>query len=322
MEHAIIETAHLPEKDQFAFYREEYFEGLKGMTVERKSGGGFRARVATSFHPSLVRIEARSDACLVARTPRDIGRIGWNDWLAVFHEKGKASLAVHRKEETVMKAGDLFIMDLNAPCSHRSVVSQDHAVWLFPRHLIEMHLAKSATPQFLQLATANGAGGLVRIYLEGLNRELDALSDQELYAITDNFCRLLAIACGGAAGEHADAVRAGYLSAVKQYIDLNLSHPELAPDNVAAACRISTRSLHRLFERTGESFHRYLMRRRLEECRASLVNPLNADRSVTDIALSHGFNNLATFYRNFAAAFGASPREIRHASVERDTEGR
>jgi AraC-like DNA-binding protein len=48
-----------------------------------------------------------------------------------------------------------------------------------------------------------------------------------------------------------------------------------------------------------------------------LANPIG-DRSVTDIALAWGFNSLATFYRTFREAFGATPNELRaHADPPR-----
>ena len=50
--------------------------------------------------------------------------------------------------------------------------------------------------------------------------------------------------------------------------------------------------------------------RRLEECRAALMNPVG-DRSVTDIALAWGFGSLPTFNRTFRRAFGATPGEFR-----------
>jgi AraC-like DNA-binding protein len=68
--------------------------------------------------------------------------------------------------------------------------------------------------------------------------------------------------------------------------------------------------LHLLFEPSGESFAQYVLRRRLEECRAALINPIR-DRSVTDIALGWGFNSMPTFHRTFRRAFGAAPGELR-----------
>ena len=70
------------------------------------------------------------------------------------------------------------------------------------------------------------------------------------------------------------------------------------------------RQLHLLFEPSGTSLAQHVPKRRLEECRAALMNPIG-DRSVTDIALAWGFNSMWTFNRNFRQAFGAAPGEMR-----------
>jgi len=72
---------------------------------------------------------------------------------------------------------------------------------------------------------------------------------------------------------------------------------------------IAVRTLHLLFEPSGSSFGRYVLRRRLDECRAALL--ADPSRPVTDIAFAWGFNSLSHFYQAFHAAFGTAPGDIR-----------
>jgi AraC-like DNA-binding protein len=116
-----------------------------------------------------------------------------------------------------------------------------------------------------------------------------------------------------AADAQPDAVRAGRLTDAKRYIDRHLADPDLSPAKVAAALGISVRALHLLFEPTGGSFARTVLRRRLEECRAALL--ANPTRPVTDIAFAWGFGSLSGFYRAFQAAFGLTPGDLRAASL-------
>lgn len=67
--------------------------------------------------------------------------------------------------------------------------------------------------------------------------------------------------------------------------------------------------MHLLFEPTGVSFGRHVLRRRLEECRAALL--ADHARAVSDIAFAWGFGSLSSFYRAFQAAFGVSPGALR-----------
>jgi AraC-like DNA-binding protein len=153
-------------------------------------------------------------------------------------------------------------------------------------------------------------------YLAALSAQMESLTDAELGAVVDNFCRLIAIGCGSAIGEQRKAMHAARIEQIKRYVNLHLAQPNLAPAGAAAAHKISVRELHRLFEPTGMSFMQFVTSRRLEECRASLLNPADAGRAVADVALGWGFNSLPAFYRSFSASYGMSPRDLR-ASMRR-----
>jgi hypothetical protein len=99
-----------------------------------------------------------------------------------------------------------------------------------------------------------------------LNDAMEQLDSSELSTVVEHFCRLLALACGGPAGDQRDAVRAAKLRQAKEYIALHLSEPDLSPASVAAAIKISVRQLHLLFEPTGTSFAQHVLAKRLEEC--------------------------------------------------------
>jgi AraC-like DNA-binding protein len=211
------------------------------------------------------------------------------------------------------KRGDLVVSDGTNPWASQAVTDFDSETWLLPRKLLDPHLPRSARSPSLVLTGNSGLAGIVKAYLDAFAAKIDALDDGEVDLVAENFCRLLAVACGAAAGEHQEALRLGRLEEAKRYVDLNLADARLTPEKTAAALRMSVRQLHLLFEPSGTSFAQYVLRRRLEECRASLTSAVG-DRSVSDIALGWGFNSLATFHRNFLQAFGASPGELREAA--------
>jgi AraC-like DNA-binding protein len=86
---------------------------------------------------------------------------------------------------------------------------------------------------------------------------------------------------------------------------------------VASALGVSLRSLHVAFEPAGTTVTNYIRRRRLDECRAALLN--DPSRPVTDIAFAWGFGSLSGFYRAFRAAFDATPGDLR-AVVEKSSQ--
>jgi AraC-like DNA-binding protein len=190
---------------------------------------------------------------------------------------------------------------------------------VIPRRFFEPHLPASLRPSALALTGSSGVAGMVKAYLDAFTAEIDALDDREAGLIAENCGRLLAVACGAAEGEHKESVCLARLEEVKRYVDLHLADPGLTPEKAAAALNMSVRQLHRLFEPSGMSFAQYVLRGRLEKCRAALINPIG-DRPVTDIAFAWGFNSLATFNRTFRQTFGMAPSELRaNAAGSRST---
>jgi AraC-like DNA-binding protein len=95
--------------------------------------------------------------------------------------------------------------------------------------------------------------------------------------------------------------------------DTLLCNPELTVAQVAQAMGISSRLLHRLFERRGLQYGSYLLQRRLAHAHGELGNPALAHLSVADIAFRAGFNNASHFSRSFRQRYGQAPSVMRQA---------
>ncbi|MGE6340712.1 helix-turn-helix domain-containing protein, partial [Acidovorax sp. NPDC077664] len=80
-----------------------------------------------------------------------------------------------------------------------------------------------------------------------------------------------------------------------------------------AACSLncSKRHLYNAVADDEETLAAMIQRRRLEACLRDLRSSAQAQRSVTDIALSWGFSNSAHFSRVFRTHVGCSPSEYR-----------
>jgi AraC-like DNA-binding protein len=212
--------------------------------------------------------------------------------------------------------GSLMLMDSNVPFHVVKPGRSRHRAIRIPRRQIDALIAPGWQRQGIHCAQP-GLGSLVTQYTRVLMDEMGGLNGAEAGAALDNLCRLIALYADEQATrvDPADrAVNAARLVQVRRHIDQHLADPALTPASVAAAHRMSQRSLHLLFEPTGVSFARYVLRRRLQECHAMVASPAHAHRSVTDIAFAWGFNSLTTFYSAFQRQFGMAPGEVRRAA--------
>ena len=157
--------------------------------------------------------------------------------------------------------------------------------------------------------------------MDAAKAQAPLLPDELGEAVLRNLCGLVALSCGASdEGDERgrDSLRSAQLTAVKRHVDLHLADPGLTPASAAAALGISLRQLHRLFEPSGSSFARYVLRQRLLKCRDTIAGATGTGRSVVDIAFGWGFNSMATFYRAFASEFGGAPAVLRTASSRRE----
>lgn len=97
--------------------------------------------------------------------------------------------------------------------------------------------------------------------------------------------------------------------------DRHLTNAELDCAAVAAALKLSPRYINQLLEAEGTSLSRYIWRQRLDRAASDLRNPAWSRRSISVIAMSHGFNDLSHFSKAFRQAFGTSPRDYRAAAL-------
>lgn len=94
-----------------------------------------------------------------------------------------------------------------------------------------------------------------------------------------------------------------------------LDDPTLDAARVAERQGMSRRQLDHLFLRhTGASVTARIAQTRLERAAAALRDPLQAQRSITDIALALAFYDAAHFSRAFKARYGETPSRFRAAA--------
>jgi AraC-like DNA-binding protein len=107
----------------------------------------------------------------------------------------------------------------------------------------------------------------------------------------------------------------------QSHIETSLGDPRLDPEQVARACFISTRYLHRVFASEGLSVCDFIRSARLHRCRRDLLDPAFADQTIQAIAGRWGLPSAPHFSRLFHEAYGCSPREFRRHGQPDEADG-
>ncbi len=306
-----LTTDELPERDRLEAWNATVFNTLAITALPMPDAAGpFRARFAARSSGPLLNCSFDSDGFRAIRQSREIAHRQWHGY-RVYRESSAGVRFRIAGQEIVSSTGDLLIADADAMFEALPTDRYSDELWLVPKGLLQPHLPATQLG-VMRLSGHSGVEALAASYLDALTRNWDSIPEQTMGPVTDTLARLIGIACGGVAEEQPDAVCAGRLVEAKQYIVRHLANTDLSPADVAASLGISVRSLHLLFEPTGTSFTRYVLSRRLEECRTALR--CHPSRAVTDIAFAWGFSSLSGFYRAFQAAYGISPGEMRAGS--------
>ncbi|HEY1933344.1 MAG TPA: helix-turn-helix domain-containing protein [Acetobacteraceae bacterium] len=307
-----LTTDDLPEQDRLGAWNETIFDTL-AITARPmpNASGPFRARFSARSSGPLLHCSFDSDGFIATRRSREIAHRQWRGY-RIYREYSAGVRFTVAGEEVVTAPGDLMIADADAVFQALPADRYSDESWLVPKALLEPHLPGQLNVQ--RLSARGGVEALAAGYLEALTRNWDSIPETTMGPVADTLARLIGIACGAAADDQVEAVRTGRLVKAKQYIVGHLADPDLSPARVAGSLGISVRSLHLLFEPAGTSFARYVLQRRLEECRAALIG--NPARPVTDIAFAWGFSSLSGFYRAFHSMFCLSPGEVRRSALD------
>jgi AraC-like DNA-binding protein len=230
----------------------------------------------------------------------------------------------HVGREARLSPGDMVICDSSLACALEMDEASAILVLSAPLTGIKQRLP---SPEFVWGKKLNGDSGLsstLSLLISSVWRDAQRQMSYDVACrLGATLLDLLAASCMDKFGERvADAaIGSARRSHVVCHIENSLKDPNLTVTSIAQVFRISPRYLHMLFAGEGETVCEYIRRRRLEECKRQLSDPMWMRRSISELAYAWGFNNTTHFARVFRDQYGVSPRDFRNASLA-DTRGR
>ncbi len=315
----LIRTSDLPPSRRREAWRELVCEALgplemridpdaplHGVVEAAEVGSIGVGRVATTTRHSVHRTSA-----LVRRASPEVHRL-------VLAVSGRPRVA--QDDRTVrLEAGQFTIYDFTRPYDLDYDGAVELAVFTLPHGSLTLPFDALTHLTAVPIDGTTGTGALTASLLGRVATEQSTYRPASAARLSTVMTDLVSAALAERLDEPdvvaADSQERLLVLRVRAFIEQNLGDLRLDPPTVAAAHHLSVRHLHRLFEHEHTTVAAWIRDRRLERCRADLIDPALRDRPVSAVAARWGLTDPAHFSRLFRRTYGVSPTEHRRAHL-------
>jgi AraC-like DNA-binding protein len=224
--------------------------------------------------------------------------------------RGRAT--VHQDDrEIVLDPGQFAVYDMARPYALRLEGTWTCAVMAVRRDLVEVPAARLPGAMSRAYPSGQGPGLLLSQFITSTVSQMDRVEPAAAGRLGEAGACLLAGSLAGDGDVTADGAAQVLRDRVMAYIRARLEDPRLSRTAVAAAHRMSPRTLDRLFRGLEWSVSGYIRHERLEAVRRDLENPALAHRGVAALAARWCFFDAAHFSRLFRETYGYPPSHAR-----------
>lgn len=308
-------TAGLSARDKFEFWHDVVCRNVVDLECQGVDGQPFEAAIEGIRLPGLNVWRIDASAHEAVRSRGGISRSSSDSLVLNFVIAGQIR-AQQDGKTALLTAGDGALCDADRPY----VLSLDQTVSIacvkLPRTALSNRLVGTQRAMAVSFEGSSSLCPMVFGYLVSLTQRGPGLSGAGSEKVARNFTDLVSAMLAetvAASPLPLSEYRTAALLRVKEFVEQNLGDCKLDSAAVAAALKLSPRYINQLLEAEQTSLSRYIWRRRLERTANDLRNRSLEGRSLSVIAMNHGFNDLSHFSKSFRQAFGCSPRDYRAA---------
>ncbi len=268
----------------------------------------FEAWIRRWWIDDLALVDCACDPCSGTRGRRQLAGSDGEFVVVLMTLAGRETVG-QDDAEMALRPGDAVVWDSTRPARFRVGERLAKRSLLVPRAALEEVTGRTRPPTGVLLDGAAPATRLLVSYLDVLRSALPALGSSAVAAARNATLELLVGALRADAVAPSTTTAAPALrAAMDRWIGRHLGDGPISPGAVAAAHGVSTRTVNRIFNATGETVSEVVRVRRLARAREELAE---SDRSVASIAHRWGFSDTSHFSRSFKARYGTSPTAYR-----------
>jgi AraC family transcriptional regulator, positive regulator of tynA and feaB len=300
-------TDQLDERDRIPYWVDVASKAFFSHAFDAPSAA-FAAKLQSRSLDSLALTRLDCGACSVKRTHRDARRDDVDDYILSIRLEGR-SIFTQDDRTVVIQPGTALFHNTGKPLSLEFFEPTRSLHLSIPRRMMRSRVPDADTMKLI--SSDAPAVGLALDFIRSLSARADKLDAALAPRLATQAVDLVCLALSGEQGPNLSTARANALRRVKAEIEKHLRDPALNPAKVAGGAGLSIRYANSLLAEEGTSLERYILHRRLEECRRALDDPLQMHRMIGEIAFEWGFSDHSHFTRRFRDAFGMTPSEHR-----------
>jgi AraC-like DNA-binding protein len=242
------------------------------------------------------------------RTPRKARADQVDHYRLLYQTQGTLRIDADGHRLTVPPGG-ILISDMARP-EHLDVDEGAGVAVFIPRELLDEALPRPLDLHGLALEGLNAS--LLGAHLTTISKHVADLTISQAPSVGLSILNILSatlLPTAETLNRASSSLESTVLRQACRFIELHLEEPELSPDTLCKAFKISRATLYRLFEPFGGVLAHIKERRlmRIHRLLSTTERPLILAR----VAEDHGFRNTAHFSSSFREMFGYSPSEVR-----------
>ncbi|NYT26328.1 helix-turn-helix domain-containing protein [Alcaligenaceae bacterium] len=209
-----------------------------------------------------------------------------------------------------VRPGDMFILDLARPLNSLKEAGA-RITLVIPRR----DIGKTWAMRNLHGMVLRGnvpTNRLLADFIVSLDGLIDRMEPHAMPAVQESLMILVNAALSGLALTHEQcmSITLSMRQRIVEYIDRNLTDPELGPKALMRHFRLSHSHLYRAFE-SDKGVVRLIRDKRLDLAYRMILQKRGQPLSLKQLVYECGFSNRSQFSRFFQDRFGIAPKELR-----------
>jgi len=314
----VMDTDPIAAADRGAFWGDWIARLFQGLKSDQYGDADFQGRASTLHAGDVVLTHLQATRHRVTRSSA-IARATEVPYLKIVAPWVGCAGVEQKGRETWVTPGQWSIYDTTDSYAVANPERVEHLIVMLPKSQFAALGLPQSCLEPLMARRLGGSGGISRLALDTMRnafRELPNMPESAARGVGNAITQLVHLSLLDLAGQaSAQTQREALRERIKQHVAQHLADPGLTVDEIARALNVSRRQLYNAFAEEADGVAGYILARRLEACRQALANRYGLQRSITDIAIGFGFQNMAHFSRVFRAHLGVAPSDYRRAQA-------